>query len=513
MKTIISIFLLLLSLSFFAQTSRAEKVLSEGQPIADQNNGYYKNPIFPGNYGDPSIVRVGEDYYMAFSRSNGIIIWHSKDLVNWQPKFRHRLPEGYDTVWAIDLQYFNDMFHIYMPIREFPGKGEDEPFGNFVIRSKNPEGPWSDPINLEIKTPTTDYYSGIDPGFIQTPDGEKYLYVNHGWAMKLNDEGTKAVSDPKIVYKGWDYPKEWAVECHCLESPKLFYKDGFYYMVSAEGGTSGPSTAHMSVVARAKHPLGPWENSPHNPLTHTYSQDEAFWHQGHGTIFEDKDGNWWTVYHGRVKDFTEMGRPTLLMPIKWTEDGWPIEKGFASNALIPKPKGDNVGHGLPYSDDFESTIPGNQWYFDNAKKDLLQFGGGKLTITAMGETYKEANQVSAYAPNKSYSITVRLEGVSKSNISGIKMGNNGIVYDGKNVFFMDAPDWRQKHSVYTVNSKNIWLKIVNFRKDLSFFYSTDGVTWNKFADSIRSHDSYQYSLFAFGEGKTLFKNFEYQGFE
>ena len=112
MKSIITIFLLFISLSFFAQTSRAEKVQNEGQVLADKNNGYYKNPIFPGNYGDPSIVRVKDDYYVAFSRSNGIIIWHSKDLVNWKPVTRHRLPAGYNTVWAIDLQYFNNKFHV-----------------------------------------------------------------------------------------------------------------------------------------------------------------------------------------------------------------------------------------------------------------------------------------------------------------------------------------------------------------------------------------------------------------
>jgi beta-xylosidase len=253
MKTLLHTMILLFSISLFAQ--KGDNVKNEGQLLADKGNGFYKNPIFPGNYGDPTLVRVKDDYYVAFSRTNGVVIWHSKDLVNWKPVVRHRLPEGYNTVWAIDLQYFNGKFHIYMPIKDFPNKKE-EAFGNFVIIADKPEGPWSDPINLEIEVPKDDY-SGIDPGFIQTPEGEKYLYVNHGWAMRLNDEGTKAISKPKRVYDGWDYPKDWVVECKCLESPKLFYKEGYYYMVSAEGGTSGPSTAHMSIVARAKHPLGP----------------------------------------------------------------------------------------------------------------------------------------------------------------------------------------------------------------------------------------------------------------
>lgn len=513
MKSIITIFLLFIPLSFYAQNSRPERVQNEGQVLADKNNGYYKNPIFPGNYGDPSLVRVKDDYYVAFSRSNGIIIWHSKDLVNWKPLIRHRLPAGYNTIWAIDLKYFNNKFYVYMPIRDFPNKTAGA-FGNFVITAEKPEGPWSDPINLEIEIPDGDY-SGIDPGFIQTPEGEKYLYVNHGWAMQLNDEGTKAISKPTMVYDGWDYPKDWVVECKCLESPKLFYKDGFYYMVSAEGGTSGPSTAHMSIVARAKHPMGPWENSPYNPLTHTYNQEEAFWHQGHGTVFEAANGTWWTIFHGRVKNFTEMGRPTLLMPIEWTKDGWPIQKnGYNSNALIPKPKGENVGHGLPLSDNFENENPSIQWYYDNSKVSNFIFGNGQLEMKASGDSFKTASEIYNYAPNISFEVIVKVNGASKNTISGIRLGNEGIATDGEQVFLAEGPDWRVNQSIYSLkNKKGVWLKIKNMQKDLSLFYSEDGENWIKFDCSLRAHDSYKYSLFSYGKGEVIFKNFNYLGLE
>lgn len=511
MKSVITIFLFFLTLSIFAQTSRTEKVQNEGQLIADKNNGYYKNPIFPGNYGDPTLVRVKEDYYVAFSRSNGIVIWHSKDLVNWKPVIRHRLPEEYNTVWAIDLQYFDGKFHVYMPIKEYPNKKEGA-FGNFVIMAEKPEGPWSDPINLEIEVPEGDY-SGIDPGFIQTPRGEKFLYLNHGWMVRLNNEGTKAISKPIRVYDGWDYPKDWVVECKCLESPKLFYRNGYYYMVSAEGGTSGPSTAHMSIVARAKHPLGPWENSPHNPLTHTYSQEEAFWHQGHGTVFEAADGSWWTIYHGRIKDFTEMGRPALLMPIEWTKDGWPIQKKeVKSDDLILKPKGENSGHGLALSDNFETNEPGIQWYYDNAKRANFKFANKQLQMKASGDSYKTASEIYNYAPNKSFEVIVKLSGASKKAISGLRLGNEGIATDGATVFFAEGPDWRLKQSIYTLKNKNaVWLKIKNSQKDISLFYSEDGTNWTKFDCSVRAHDSYKYSLFSYGTGDVQFETFRYQG--
>jgi len=198
---------------------------NEKQPAADQGNGYYLNPVIPGNYGDPSIVRVEKDYYMAFSRGNGFIIWHSRDLINWKPVVKHIFKGGYSMIWAVDLQYFNGKFHLYMPINNYPGKNQ-RAFGNFVSISEKPEGPWSDPVNLELPVPDVEGYSAIDPGFIQTPEGKKYLYVNKGFVAELNKEGTKAIGILRKVYDGWQYPGDWNVECMCLESPKLFRKDG-----------------------------------------------------------------------------------------------------------------------------------------------------------------------------------------------------------------------------------------------------------------------------------------------
>ena len=111
-------------------------------------------------------------------------------------------------------------------------------------------------------------YVGNDPGFIQTPEGKKYLHTDVGFVMPLSDDGLRVTAPAELVYDGWEYPKDWIVEAKGLESPKLFFKSGFYYMVTAMGGTGGPSTAHMAVVARSESPTGPWTDSPHNPLVH-----------------------------------------------------------------------------------------------------------------------------------------------------------------------------------------------------------------------------------------------------
>jgi len=520
------IFLALGLITFFAnaQENYNYTAQSENQPIPDQGNGYYKNPVFPGDYGDPTLVRVGSDYYVAFSKGSAIMIWHSRDLINWEPVMRYNLPDGYGGMWAIDLQYFNGKFHIYMPLGKALNKVKYFK-DNYVISSEKITGPWSDPISLDIEATESesalefpdpdDYYNGIDPGFVQTPKGEKFLYLGHGFAVKLNDDGTKAVSKAKQYYTGWDYPDSWTVECKCLESPKLFYKNGYYYLISAQGGTGGPATAHMSIVARSKNPLGPWENSPYNPLEHTYSYDEPFWHQGHGTVFEAVDGSWYSIFHGRVNGYGEMGRPCLIMPVEWTSDGWPVIKDkMPTQALIPMPKGEKVNHGMPLSDNFNSKIPGMQWSFNSSDKSLFDFGDGRLQITGSGTEYNEATKISQRAVNQSFEASVEVNMKPGAGVAGISLGKWGISTDGKTVFWAVANTRGQRFQRKTlVEPGKVWLKMVNYRKDITLMFSEDGLNWEKFKDSNRDENSYNISLFKYGEGKADFRQYRYMGLE
>jgi xylan 1,4-beta-xylosidase len=520
MKKILLLATLIISTVICTQSQtlsdRATQVIHEKQPIADQGNGYYMNPIIAGNYGDPSLVRVGTDYYMAFSRSNGFIIWHSRDLINWEPVVKHLLPNEYSKVWAVDLQYFDGKFHLYMPIGVYPGANKLNVFGNFVVTAENAEGPWSELISVDIPIPDNDpAYSSIDPGFIQTPGGEKYLYVNHGYVVKLDKTGTKAVGKSMMVYEGWPIPAGWNVECMCLESPKLFIKDGFYYLVSAQGGTSGPSTAHMTVVARSKSPLGPWVNSPYNPVTHTYSSDEKWWHQGHGTIFEAVDGSWWTVYHARLNNYVEIGRQTLLMPIEWTADGWPVVKGgMQSHELIPAPKGENVGHGMVLSDGFDGEKPGIQWEYDITMPNAFVCNQSRLIMKASGNNKNSASgsQLQLGAVNKSFEVIIEVEISDSAVAAGIAVGNDGIQTNGFDVRFTDAPFWRMRDNQYPTKSTKVFLKIKNWRKDLSFYYSHDGENWLQFNSGLRLTGS-GIRLFAAGNGEAIFHNFYYRGLE
>jgi len=268
-----------------------------------------KKIVFPGDYPDPSIVRDGNDFYMthsSFTYYPGLLVWHSTDLVNWEPVSRAVQDQKY-SIFAPEICKVGDKFYIY-----YPTSGGE----NYVVMADTPAGPWSEPILIDVR--------GIDPGHVYAENGKQYLYTNNGFSVELTDDGLATAGENQKLYDGWQFPAEWETEGFWLESPKLFKKDGYYYLVTAEGGTAGPATSHMCVVARSESALGPWENSPYNPLVHTYTIDEEWWSKGHGTIFDDADGNWYVVYHSYRNSYHTLGRTTIIESVKWTEDGWPV---------------------------------------------------------------------------------------------------------------------------------------------------------------------------------------------
>ena len=268
-----------------------------------------KTCIFPGDYPDPSILRDGDDFYIthsSFTYFPALLVWHSTDLLHWEPISR-AVEDGDYSIYAPELCKVDGKFYIYYPT----SRGE-----NYVVTADRPEGPWSAPVKLDV--------GGIDPGHVVAGDGQRYLYTNNGWVTPLTQDGLAAAGRPQKVYDGWEYPTEWETEGMWLESPKLFKRGDWYYLVSAEGGTAGPATSHMVVVARSQSALGPWENSPHNPMVHTYTADEAWWSKGHGTLIDDAEGNWYVVYHAYRNGFHTLGRNTIIESVVWTEDGWPV---------------------------------------------------------------------------------------------------------------------------------------------------------------------------------------------
>ena len=154
--------------------------------------------ILPGDYPDPSIMRDGKDYYMThspFYYKPGFLIWHSDDLINWEPVCRV-MPEYTGSAMAPDLIKYKGRYYIYYPTDET----------NWVIWADDLKGPWSKPVDLKV--------SGIDPGHIADENGNRYLYVNEGEVIRLTEDGLATIGEKEKVYDGWEYPKNWNTEMY-----------------------------------------------------------------------------------------------------------------------------------------------------------------------------------------------------------------------------------------------------------------------------------------------------------
>ena len=502
---------LILSLIIFSGFIQSINCQISNSTLINQANdkGFFQNPVLGGDYPDPSILRVGKDYYMthsSFEYYPGLLVWHSTDLVNWV-RVSHALTKYVGSVWAPDLIYHKGIYYIY-----FPAGGN-----NWVVTSKSPEGPWSDPVDLKLK-------GYIDPGHLVDKDGIRYLYLSKGYIVKLSEDGLSIAGEPKFIYGGWEYPQTWSTECFCLESPKSTVKDGYYYLTVAEGGTAGPATSHMVVSARATSPYGPWENSPYNPIVHTESRNEKWWSQGHGSLVDDVEGNWWILYHAYEKGFHSLGRQTLMLPVTWTNDNWfRINEGVKSDDKIKNPKGVLSENRTGLTDKFSGNKPGLQWqFFKDYAPERVEVKDNVMHFTAKGNSFENSSPLLVNSADRQYEIQVEYT-IDPSVTAGLclyynELANARIAVDSTNftVFNQKNAKIRKKNLL----GNHGFLRILNDDNEVSFYFSNDGKSWNRVERSLDmtgfNHNvfggflSLRAGLYAFGNGKVIFKNFVYK---
>jgi beta-xylosidase len=484
----------------WGQTSQSSTESGAAKPM-------FQNPLFAGDYADPTILRVGEDFYMthtSYSYAPGLVVWHSRDLVNWTP-ISQVVNETHGEIWAPDLVEHDGHYFIYFPMG-----------GIYVVHADHPRGPWSAPIDLKI--------NDIDPGHVVGPDGKRYLYTAGGHAIELSADGLSTIGERKKVYDGWAYPKEWKTEGFWLESPKLMKRGEYYYLICAEGGTAGPPTSHMSVVARSRSPLGPWENSPHNPLIHTYSADEDWWSVGHGTLVSTPDDRWYFVSHGYRKGFQSLGRNNLLEPIEWTSDGWPrAPLGTRRSEPMPAPMGVAQRPMIELSDDFKAPVLKATWQAWK-EKDMsrYQVGQGALTVRAKGNSYAESSPLTIKARDESYEVQVIAE-IEKETRAALALEyypsvaafvelQNGLLNVNGPKGQLASRAWR---------TESAWLKMVNRKNRVEFLASEDGQAWQSLVadfDATGFNQNTQRggfqaarpALAASGSGSARFSDFRYR---
>lgn len=291
----------------------------------------YRNPIRTGMFPDPSICRVGDDYYMAnssFIFFPCIPISHSRDLIHWEiighaitnPEWAHIDElEGGRGYWAPDISYYNGKFYVCATYRlNDTGTVYRK---QIIVSSDKPEGPYSEPAVIDE--------DGIDPSIFNDEDGRRYMLLNRGARiLELNAEATKQIGEARLLYYG-DHKR-------APEGPHLLKKDGYYYLFEAEGGT-GPG--HRITVSRSRELTGIYEPCPFNPIMRQEDPGAPIQRCGHGKPVMTPAGDWYMVYLcGRQIDgkYSMLGRETAIDPITWTADGWPMVNRLQGPSCIQK---------------------------------------------------------------------------------------------------------------------------------------------------------------------------------
>lgn len=332
-----------------------------------------RNPVLPGFNPDPCIIRVGQYYYIATSTFEwwpGVRIHRSTDLANWEligsaltkrSQIDLRGVPDSGGVWAPALSYADGKFWlIYSDVKAHCGPFKD--VSNYLITADDPAGPWSDPVFLNR--------SGFDPSLFHDADGRKWL-VNQLWKtlpiseafagivlQEYSAKETRLIGEPVNIFRG--------TSLGLTEGPHLYQKDGYYYLVTAEGGTEWE---HAVTVARSRALAGPYEVSPHHPLiTSVRSPSLALQKAGHGSLVQSAAGDWYLAHlcsrHGKRRRCI-LGRETAIQPITWPKGDWPrLANGGnepATTFTVPAAQNANGEAASRFTDHFEARTLNPQW--------------------------------------------------------------------------------------------------------------------------------------------------------
>lgn len=496
----------------------------EGQRKADLGNGTFLNPVFAGDHPDPALLRDGDNYYLTFSSFDsypGIIIWHSRDLVNWQP-VHAALRQPIGSVWAPCLAKHEGRFYCYIPARTAAKRSI------YVIHADQITGPWSDPVDLNLP-------AHIDPEHVTDENGRRWLFLSGGDRIRLSEDGRSTVGEVEHVYDPWRYPEEWVVETFAPEGPKIVKRGDYWYMTTAVGGTAGPPTGHMVIMARSRSIDGPWENCPHNPLIRTQFPREKWWSRGHATLFEGPNGTWWMFYHGYENGYWTLGRQALLEPVRWAKDGWPRPLGGDLSKALKKPiNGAGQIHGMALSDDFTTDRLGTLWSFYDPSPDeqlRLTRKDRMLVMKGKGKTPSDCSPLTCIAGDQAYRITVDIE-TSGPAEGGMLLYYNRRLYAGLGFgpqgLVMHRYGLQRRRGAIPGQRdpgggpvRKLAIRMTNQNNILTIHSSTDErQTWRKFdvqmeVSGYHHNVAYDFlslrpALYAAGEGDVRFRNFTYE---
>jgi beta-xylosidase len=418
LRTLLPLLLCVVPAAQATQPSALE--LPAGVWSPDQGDGHYANPILAGDYSDPDVVRVGEDYYLtssSFTNTPGLPVLHSRDLVNWTlighaltrqvPDAHHGVPRRGGGVWAPAIRHHDGLFRIYYP---------DPDFGIFLVTAEDPAGPWSKPVLVE------DAKGVIDPAPFWDDDGQGWLAYSYAKSRsgkinlvalkRLNADGTRTVGDEHLIIDGGTLPKvetsdglkTWVV----IEGAKLYKRDGWYYVFAPAGGVKGG----WQGVFRSRQILGPYEerNVMDQGATPVNGPHQGAW-------IDTPQGEHWFVH---FSDADAYGRRVHLQPLVWNADGWPLIGRAQSGKHYGQPVLRHRKPGLPaqpatvpiVNDDFDDGFhlgwqwqanPQDDWH-DSSASGVLRL----KSISSPINLWEAGHLLAQKLPGMTFSATTQL---------------------------------------------------------------------------------------------------------
>jgi xylan 1,4-beta-xylosidase len=484
---------------------------------------YYSNPVITGMNPDPSICRVGEDYYLVTSTFGffpGLPIYHSRDLVHWKligygvdrPSQLNLIESKADVLnlFAATIRYHKGVFYI---INTNTGRRDDN--RNFIITATNPAGPWSDAHYIEDAP-------RIDPSLFFDDDGKAYYTGNdisenpvfdkqrNIWTQEIDVNTWKLVGDKVVVvdpgenYKGLVLAGKENLLLDFFEGPHVYKKDGKYYLLISHGGTFWE---HAVSIWKSDSIFGPFTLDNKNPIVtnRDFSHDSYLHHTGHADIVETQNGEWWMVllatrpYGG---DYTNLGRETCLVPLDWS-GVWPVVNPLGPiGRVMPIHRRPNLPNypwpDEPIRDNFDSKKLGLNWNFIQTPKEKwwnLEAPSGKLKINLRPEIIENTVNPSFIGRRQAHKSFTAITKMEFTSLSENEMAGMVITRDVSNHFqfvktLKNGSQYLQLIRKEVVNdksekiiaetkvgSKAIYLKMEALEQLFTFSFSEDGKNW------------------------------------
>jgi len=469
----------------------------------------FRNPILSGCYPDPSICRVGEDYYLVtstFEYFPGLPIFHSRDLIHWR-----QLGHILDRASQLDLDEIRPSGGLYAPtIRHHNGTfyvintlvDGKTGRGNFVVTATQPQGPWSEPYWLNA--------DGIDPSLLFDNDGkcwyvgtrlnENGYYTGHTeiFLQELDLEKMKLIGEVTVLWDGAVKGVVWA------EAPHIYKVNGYYYLLIAEGGTAHH---HAVTIVRSKNIVGPYETYRGNPiLTHRHlGLDYPIVGTGHADLVETQNGEWWAVllamrpYGGY---YYNLGRETFLVPVRW-EDEFPIFSPGTGRVEFEYPAPnlpEHVWETPPTREEFHDATLAYHWNFLRTPRDefySLSERSGFLRLKLRPQHLCEQSNPSFVGRRQQHvhfmaETSMEFTPESANECAGLVLLQNNNFHFRFIVTFENEPVIRlvkRSHgqeellASQPLSAGHCVLKVLAHEQSYNFYFSTDGI-WHALAENI-----------------------------